>query len=150
PMPALSRQAELTADAGDPEPLRNGIDRPVGEAGNAWSGPVGAAITYTFQGLQAVKQVRLVFDSDLNRNANNMPSRHHLNVNWRSPATLVKAFRLEGCDTSGQWRALHTETCNYQRLVRIALHAEVSAIRLILEATWGADAACRLFAFDVA
>jgi len=148
PVPALSRQATLSADAGDPEPLRNGIDRPVGEDGNAWKGPVGAAITYTFQGVQSVRQARLVFDSDLNRNAHNMPHRHRLNVSWRSPSTLVKSFRLEGLDQAGQWRNLHVETRNYQRLVRVPLDAKVSAVRLIPEETWGAES-CRLFAFEV-
>jgi len=149
PVPALSRLAGLSADAGDPEPLRNGIDRPVGEVENAWDGPIGTAITYTLDGLQTVREARLVFDSDLNRNSRNMPHRHHLNVCWCPPATLVKAFRLEGCDEAGNWRALHVETNNYQRLVRVPLNVRVNAIRLVPEKTWGAES-CRLFAFDVA
>lgn len=148
PVAALSREAALCANTGDPEPLRSGIDRPIGDDQNAWCGPLGSAITYTFDGMKAVRQARLVFDSDLNRDARNMPSRHHLNVNWRPPAPLVKAFRIEGCDAAGQWRELHVEACNYQRLLRVPLAVEVSAVRFVPVQTWGAES-CRLFGFEV-
>ena len=40
-VPDLAKSARLTASAGDPEPLRNGVDRPVGEQDNGWAGDVG-------------------------------------------------------------------------------------------------------------
>jgi hypothetical protein len=144
----LSLQAKLDADSGDAEPLRSGIDRPIDDHEHAWSGSLNTAVTYTFSDIEAVHGVRLVFDSDLNRDARNMPSRHHLNAQWRPPATLVKAFRIEGCDANGNWKVLHAESSNYQRFVRVKLNCQVRAIRLIPESTWGSET-CRIFSFEV-
>lgn len=148
PVPALSRTANLLTAKGDPEPLRSGIDRPVGDADNACTVPVGTAVTYGFGTSETISEVRIVFDSDLCRNTKNMPWRHHLDVNWAPPATLVKAFRIEGQDESGDWHVLHTEAKNYQRLVRVPINVAAKAIRLVPEATWGAELCC-IFAFDV-
>ena len=41
-VPELTRAATLTASEGDPEPLRNGFDRPVGDDDNGWTGSVGS------------------------------------------------------------------------------------------------------------
>lgn len=148
-IPALTQSASLTADAGDPKPLRSGVDRTVGDDRHAWVGPVGSAITYTFGAQADVRQVRLIFDSDLNRDPHNMPCRHRLNPDWTLPATLVKAFRLEGRDASGSWRELFFTATNHQRLCRIAVNIELSAIRLTPISTWGDDAGCKIFSFDV-
>lgn len=48
-IPKLSIEAKLTASEGDPEPLRNGIDRPVGAEDNGWTGELGSYVQYTFQ-----------------------------------------------------------------------------------------------------
>ena len=39
--PALTSEAALTASEGDPEPLRNGLDRPIGDDDNGWTGELG-------------------------------------------------------------------------------------------------------------
>ncbi|MBI2301435.1 MAG: FAD-dependent oxidoreductase [Armatimonadetes bacterium] len=41
-IPELSRTAKLTASEGDPEPLRNGTDRPIDDVDNGWHGSPGA------------------------------------------------------------------------------------------------------------
>jgi hypothetical protein len=65
-----------------------------------------------------------------------------------SPASLVRAFRLEIRDAAGAWRSVHHEPENHQRLVRIPLSGTATAVRFVPEATWGAELA-HLFAFDV-
>ena len=55
-VPALTRQARLTASAGDPEPLRNGVDRPVGAVDNAWTGAPGAWVQYAFDAAVPVRE----------------------------------------------------------------------------------------------
>ncbi len=148
-VPALTHSAELSASEGDPEPLRNGLDRPIGGEDNGWRGAPGAWVEYRFAASQRVRQMRFVFDSDLNRKAKNMP--HHFPLDaepYRSPATLVRAFRIEALDGDGTWRVIAHEQNNYQRLVRLAVDVETRAVRLVPETTWGAPDA-HLFAWDV-
>lgn len=155
-IPALSRAAKLTAAAGDPEPLRNGNDRPLGATGNDWQGEPGAAVTYDFGAVRAVSRVRLVFDSNLNRrgkracSSTGMDCRYPLDpVHNTVPASLVRAYRIEIRDAAGAWTLAHREADNRARWAVVPLNLGASAVRVVPESTWGAPKA-RLFAFDVA
>ncbi|MCC6443561.1 MAG: FAD-dependent oxidoreductase [Armatimonadetes bacterium] len=156
-VPELSHIARLSASCGDPEPLRNGHDRPVGDAPNSWAGPVGAWIEYAWDAPRPVSEIRLVFDSDLNRTfregdrnpQQNMHCCHRPADRYhRVPPSLVRSFRIESLGSDGHWTVLSRQTDNHQRLVRLPVIAETDALRLIPEATWGA-AEARLFAWDV-
>ena len=147
-VPELTRQATLTASAGDAEPLRNGVDRPVGEVDNGWRGTPESWVAYDFGAPTPVRQVRLVFDSDLNRKGQNLPCRYTLEDIPRAvPASMVKAFRIEA-QVDGAWTTVARQAQNYQRLVKIPLDVVATAIRVIPESTWGALEA-HLFAFDI-
>jgi hypothetical protein len=145
----ISRQARLSAAVGDPEALRNGVDRPVDGADNGWRGPLGAPVTYHFEREQELREARLVFDSDLNRQPLNMPYCYAARPSplWRPPATLVRAFRIETLDQNGAWRVAARVADNHQRLARVPLNVTTRAARFIPEATWGAPDA-HLFAFE--
>ncbi|MBN1933555.1 MAG: FAD-dependent oxidoreductase [Anaerolineae bacterium] len=153
-MPALTRQATLTASSGDPEPLRNGLDRPIDDAtsgwrDNGWRGQIGDWVQYAFDTPQPVGQMRFVFDSDLNRPEMNQPSHYPLHAEpVVVPQTLVKAFRIEALDEDGHWRQVARVDNNYQRLVRLSVDSTTRAVRFIPESTWGA-AYVHLFAWDV-
>jgi hypothetical protein len=158
-VPALSRAAVLTASEGDPEPLRNGLDRPDGEVDHGWRGAPGSWIQYSFATPTAVSQVRLVFDSDLNRRGKNMPcawprdpttiaSPGACQLHHPAPPTLVRAFRVESLAADGAWAEVARVEDNHQRLVRVPLAVDTSALRVVLTATWGAPD-CHLFACDV-
>jgi len=145
----ISRDAELTASEGDPQPLRNGIDRPVGEVDNGWTGPLGGWVQYTFATRQPVREIRLVMDSDLNRADTNMLAWYPLDVELvGTPQTIIRAFRVEAMDGNGNWTVIARQDNNYQRLVRIHTDVEARAIRFVPEQTWGAEKA-HLFAFEV-
>jgi len=145
----ISRDAELTASEGDPQPLRNGIDRPVGEVDNGWPGPLGGWVQYTFATRQPVREIRLVMDSDLNRADTNMLAWYPLDVELvGTPQTIIRAFRVEAMDGNGNWTVIARQDNNYQRLVRIHTDVEARAIRFVPEQTWGAEKA-HLFAFEV-
>ncbi len=159
PLAELARTATLTASAGDPEPLRNGIDRPVAGQDNGWTAPLGATVAYQFAQAATVREVRLVFDSNLDRHdpshgpksgtAKNMRCYYALDAKpWAVPPTLIRAFRLEALDAAGHWQTIHEENNNYQRLVRVPLAVETRALRLVPLSTWGAETA-HLFAFDL-
>lgn len=148
-IPELSVKAKLTASEGDPEPLRNGVDRPIDETENAWQGSLQAEVTYTFSQPVPVKEARFIFDSNLARGERNMAANYPLSLAHRTvPDTIVKAFRVEGQAPDGSWQTLARVENNYQRLVRVPLTGTYKAVRFVPEATWGSEDV-RLFAFDV-
>jgi hypothetical protein len=158
-IPTLTRDAELTASVGDPEPLRNGVDRPVGGNANAWAGTPGSSwVQYRFAQATRVSQVRLVFDSDLNRKGKgacaaygekNCLSNYPLEQPPRTvPETMTRAFRLDVLDSQGQWQCGVAIADNCQRLVRVPLNVVTRGVRLVPVTTWGAPQS-RLFAFDL-
>jgi hypothetical protein len=145
----LSKKAVLTASQGDPEPLRNGIDRPVGSNDNGWEGELNSWIQYSFERPQSLKYVRLIFDSDHNRK--NMASRCCYPVNmepYNVPKTIIKQFKIETQKEHDKWETVFIENNNYQRFLCIPIDVCAKAIRFIPQATWGAKKA-HIFSFEV-
>lgn len=130
------------------EVLRNGLDRDYDGVDNAWSGAVDEAIEYTFAEPTAVSQVRLVFDSHLNRNHHNMPCLYRLDEpRYRLPQTLVRAYDVIGLRGGKEITLAHVEN-NRRRLAYHAVGQTLDGIRVIPRATWGA-AICRVFSLDI-
>ena len=158
-VPELTQNARLECSASDAENLRNGLDRPVDGRDNGAVVSKGEAIAYHFEAPRAVRRVRVVFDSDLNRTT--LPeceSRRHRNMlhnrplNWPEaavPSTLVRSFRVEGVKADGTAVTLAEETNYHQRLFLLDTAGTYAAVRLIPLDTWGAEK-CHIFSFDVA
>ena len=152
----VSQDARLTASVGDPEPLRNGMDRPLGAADNGWRGPLGSAVTYELAAPAELREARLVFDSDLDRTdpmtGNRALNQRHYETKDAplrpTPATLVKAFRIETQRADGMWQTAAEVAANHQRLVRVPLQVRTRGVRFTSLGTWGAPDA-HLFAFEV-
>lgn len=155
---SLSRDTEITAENGDTSVLINGIERPIGENYNGWVGNLNSWIELNFKSEKSLKEVRIVFDSDLDRKCfkdfdqeivtfplkcNTFLDDNELFV----PNTIVKSFKIEACDAQGNWRIVFQENNNYQRLVKIKLDIKAYKIRLIPISTWGSKQA-KIFAFD--
>ena len=66
-VPELTGKAVLSADYGDASAILNGTDRRIFGNDNGYFGKTNNAITYSFEELTHVEGVRLVFDSDLDR-----------------------------------------------------------------------------------
>ncbi|MCC7491023.1 MAG: FAD-dependent oxidoreductase [Fimbriimonadaceae bacterium] len=158
PVSGLSRNARLTASSGDPEPLRDGWDRPDEGGDHAWSGAPGDCVEYRFDQATALSRLRLIADSQLNRKGKNMPTAYPLNpADHAMPGAcslhhpmlpgLLRQFRVEA-EIDGQWVPVAAANDNHQRLVRIPLEVTASAVRLVIEASWGAPTV-KLFAFEV-
>ncbi len=131
PIPEICQEAQLFASVGDPEPLRNGVDRTLGKADNGWWAPPGESVTYWFGSPMKFNTVRLVFDSDL-RNLKRMPCSYPLKgYDARIPEMMTRAFDLEVLDSAGQWQLARRVENNHQRLVRIPLEAETAGLRFI-------------------
>ena len=146
--PAAS--AALTASNGDPEPLRNGIDRAYDGKPNAWGAKAGDWAEYKFEKPTRLTGARMVFDSDLNRNIKNMPSNFPLSGHpeFHVPETLVKSFAVEYLNANGIWNSAFETKNNHQRLVKIDLNVETSAVRLKIDETHG-NSKVDIFAFEV-
>ena len=127
------------------EVVRNGKER--GEE-NCWVGQKGDSICYTFHKPEAVKELRLVFDNDMNRPYHNMPFCYPLvEKEFHLPKTLIKEYRIEGVTANGELLTLHVSD-NHQRFVTHAVDWEVTELRFIPLATHGVED-FRVFNFEM-
>jgi len=150
-IPSLTSKAQLSASDGDPEPLRNGIDRQVDDTFNGWKGAKNGWVEYRFGEPTKITETYMVFDSDLarHRNAQRQLCCYPLDQQPVTPAeTLIKSYRLELQDEKGQWSIIYTNENNYLRFVTTQIDKAASAIRFIPVETWGSEQA-HLFAWDV-
>lgn len=129
--------AGLTASRGNPEPVRDGISRQVGDDAHSWRCAAGDSLTYTFAQPTPLRQLTLLLDSGLDLNIA-MSLHQPDNQLTAPPPPLPKVLRLETW-RDGAWQPLYTLTDNYQRLVRIPLDGTYDALRFTLDATWGAS-----------
>lgn len=143
-MPLITQNGMLTASTGDPEPLRNGIDRPVDGDDNAWWWKPGDWVSYTWENSVEVDEIRLICDSDLNAII-------RMNI-WEPPikglpTSLVRDLRIEILQ-EGNWIEWKSINNNEQRILRISVNQKVAGVRVHLVNSWGKPE-CRLFAFTV-
>ena len=168
------RTGRLSASAGDPAALRNGIDRPVEKdprdaklasrdpgrqadldaiewIDNAWIAPVGSSVTLELDDPRTISHVRIVFDSNLNRYFREMRMRASYLKSQepvRVAQQLVRRFRVE-CRTDDGWQVIVDEYANRQRLYRAAIDPVLTdAVRLTTLESWGAPEV-KVFGFDV-
>jgi hypothetical protein len=141
--PALAR-ARLTASSGDPEPVRNGVNRPVGDVVNGWTCGVGDWIAYRFETRQEIESITVVVDSglDLNVALSLLQDDDQL---ASPPSVLPKAFRIEGL-IGEQWRLLARAERNGQRWCCFPVRVGLDGMRFVLEETWGSPRS-RVYAF---
>ncbi len=139
-LPALTKTAECSAEV-----IRNGIDR--GEE-NCWVGGEGDVIEYTLDSNTEIQEIRLVFDSDLNRDYCNMPCNYPLvQPKFKLPETLIKEYKIQAIAENGEINELHI-TDNHQRFVKHAVDWCARTVRFVPIATFGAND-FRLFDFEI-
>ncbi len=168
-MNELTKSAKLTCDYGDCSALHNGLDRRIWGNDNGYFGKTNNAITYTFPEPTHLTGFRLVVDSDLNReyvegNPNGIHTSavlffpmSHNGTTFGFPQCVLKSFRVEALDASGNWQTVYETHDNYQRLIRKNLDVTTTAIRLIPLSTYQSEkkitdygsSTAHIFAFDV-
>lgn len=127
------------------EVIRNGIDR--GDE-NCWKGNVGDKLTYIFEKPTKISEIRLVFDSDLNRKYKNMPCCYPLEEKViKLPETLIKEYILEGVSEDGSIQRVKISN-NHQRFVKHKVDWKVKEVRFIPLSTHG-HKTCNLFDFEI-
>lgn len=165
----MSKQAKLTCEYGDCSILHNGVERRIWGSDNGYCGKTNKAITYTFEQPMHISQVRLVFDSDLNRdyvdgNPDGLNTSsvlfYPLSYNGTAfgfPSCLIKSYRIEALDDGGLWKPIYETSENYQRFVRLDIDVVTASIRFIPLSTYRSEqkkedygsSTAHLFAFEV-
>lgn len=136
----LSRTGDHTAPA-----LLSGHDRLTGNAGNAWEGALGSAVTLSWDSEVQIPGVRLVFDSNL-ANEKRMPCSYPQNYARHSmPAALARQFKVE-VRRGGSWSVAYAGE-NIHRLRYVPVQQRGDAVRVTVDETWGGQPA-RLFGFE--
>ncbi len=144
-MPAITREAKLSSSQGDPEPVRDGVSRQVGDNTHAWLWSPGDWIACEFGGEPRIAEVALVLDSAMEKEiALSLYNETDCN---RVPAVMPKRLRLEVLSRAG-WERLHALEGNHQRFVRLPIGRCVRGVRVTLDELWGADTS-RLYGFVV-
>lgn len=127
------------------EVIRNGIDR--GEE-NLWIGEKGEHISYCLEDDVDIREIRLVFDSDLNREYHNMPCNYPLvQKKFKLPTTLIKEYKIEGTNSKGEKFTISVSD-NHSRFVRHHIDWKVKKISFIPISTHGCEK-FRLFDFEI-
>lgn len=139
-IPNLTKNAKCTYDI-----VRNGFER--GEE-NLWIGKNGDYIEYEFDEETPIAQIRLVFDSDLNRDYHNMPCNYPLVQNkFKLPETLITAYRIVGETANGKQNIISIDN-NHQRFILHNVDWKIKKLRFTPISTNGCEE-FRLFDFEV-
>lgn len=139
---AVTRESQLEASQGDPEPVRDGIYRQVGSVPHAWHCQPGDWVAYTFGKAVEVERVTLALDSGLDENITFGAGRL-----MTLPAMMPESFKVEGL-RDGVWHVILKVTGNRQRLVRVPVAGCLEGVRYTLEKTYGAGES-RVYGFRV-
>ncbi len=143
----LTMHARLAASRGNPEPVRDGTNRPVGDKTHCWPCRPGDWIAYLFDRPSAIGSATLILDSGLDKNV--AMSYHQKDDQLTAPpGVLPRSFRIEGL-VENQWRLLRQFRNNRRRLCCIGLDSELQGIRFVLDQTWGEEGESCLYAFYV-
>ncbi len=142
----LTVNAQLRASVNDPEPVRDGTNRPVEEDTHRWPCGSGDWIEYDFDQPTMIRELSLIMDSGLDKDV--ALSRLYEGEQLTAPPEVIpKGFHIDGL-ISGEWHRLKKVENNCQRLYRARVQKKLTKIRFTLDSTWGADRSC-LYAFYV-
>lgn len=152
-----TKKATLVSNFENAENLRNGIDRKVGDNINCAVAQIGGFARYEFENEEYVDFIKLVFDSDLNRETLsereyklNRGMVNNIRLGFPKsyiPKTLVCDFEIKMVLGSGEIKTISV-TDNHQRLVKIAVADTVKSIEFVSGKTYGTDTA-NIFSFMV-
>jgi len=136
----LTVESRLVANQGDPEPVRDGVGRQVGDDPHAWVARPGSHVAYVFPEATDVHTVSLALDSDLAK-AIYYTSDEYTDEPRRllpQPPMMPKTFHVDGM-IDGEWITLETITGNCQRFTRVPLNRRLEGVRFVLDETWGGE-----------
>ncbi len=144
-LPDLTLLADIQASRGNPEPVRDGITRPVDSKLHGWKCRPGDHVEYLFDVEQEVERVDLTLESGLDeficmcpRDDDRLDS---------TPDGMPKDFRIE-MKQGSDWITAAKVSENIYRHVRLPIDESAEGVRFVLESTWGATESC-VYRFEV-
>jgi len=157
-LPDVIHETEIISQAENAELLRDGFDRDsISEQHGSYL-PIGIPLELRFHRERNIRRIRLVFDSDLDRQTlpeeERILNRFMLANRFRQwpdsyvPTTMTKAYRLEAVMSDHSVQTLFETSLQYQRLCIHKVNVMATAIYFTPLATWGAEK-CHLFSIDV-
>ena len=139
--------------------VRNGYDRPIGDDDNGIMVNLGESITFSYDDTVYLHSIRLVFDSDLNRDSvggdqvlKSLPmicNRHLDFTPFTFPTTMTKRYLVEYLNEDQEWIIAIVESENYQRLKLHDLNVRTKAVRITPLETFGSEQS-HIYAIDLA
>ncbi len=144
---SLTINARLKASNGvDPEPVRDGWNRQIGDDPHAWTARSGDSITYLFETPSHVSEVKLLLDTAMDRDlALSLHYRDHGMTHI--PEETPRRFRIDVMK-DGEWHKFRVVEGNYQRQVCVGIGEVVEGVRYTLTETHGAETS-RVYGFYV-
>lgn len=139
------RQSELTKKASaNHGVVLNGCDR--GDE-NLFVGTMEDKIEIEFDEFEYTDEVRLIFDSDLNRKYKNMPCRFLLDEkDYKVPNTLLKGYKII-CETESGEKEIFSDDNNYQRMIKISVGEKIKKLSVV--PTESRNGQFRIFSVDL-
>lgn len=128
--------AKFAASNGDPTSiLLDGYSRPIGNDNHRWNLKVGDWISMTFPKQEKIEELRIVFDSALDKGItlSCLDSCERLSA---LPDVLPKEFKIQLFE-DGQWHDFCEIREHRDRLGRIKINKNTLGIKFILQKTWG-------------
>ncbi|MHA2282232.1 MAG: FAD-dependent oxidoreductase, partial [Promethearchaeota archaeon] len=143
----LTTSAKLqSSNDNDPEPVRDGWNRPIGNNSHAWTARSGDSIAYMFDKPSHVAEVRLLLDTAMDKDL--ALSLHYKDHGLTHiPEETPRRFHIEVLQ-GGEWDKFRMIDNNYQRQVCISIDEVVEGVRYTLIETYGAKTS-RVYGFFV-
>lgn len=152
----IMKRAKITAECESPERLINGAER--GAEENAVLLRVGTCIDIEFEKPMNIGEIRIVLDSDLNRETTGsgkwLPEKMTLcNVplsleRVHMPSVLAKDLTVKVMGEDGAWADICKIKDNRLRLIKAAADCRAAAVRIVVDSVWSGDCA-GIFSVDV-
>ncbi len=140
-------EAELTASSGNPEPLRDGVNRNRHDDIHCWRAPPGGWTEYRWSDQREVRSVTVAFDSNLTPDIS-LSYHSRSNRCERTPDELVREFEIKA-EIDGTWQTVHRAEDVRQRYHRLSFEGlRARAVRLVPKSTHGCEEV-RVFTFAI-
>ncbi|MHC4872447.1 MAG: FAD-dependent oxidoreductase [Planctomycetota bacterium] len=141
----LTIQAKLEASQGDPEPVRDGTGRPVGDMTHSWEWGEGDWISYSFEKAEKINTLTLIMDSGLDQSI--ALSYHQSDNQLASPPDVMpEEFVVEGFINKEWQKIIHIDN-NCQRFQSFAINNEFESVRVTLKKNHGKATKSKLYSF---
>lgn len=139
--------------------LLDGMERCLEGTDHAWEGTCGSELILTLPEPRRAASLRLVLDSDLNRdtweNQRWYVKRYPMKCNSflddepvSVPGTILRAFEVWTDAGDGTWKKVCEETENYRQLRFLPLNRILKRVKLVPKASWGGGNA-RVYAIEL-